>query len=182
MKRLITISLFVLASTLGFAQYNHLQYAPNGTKTEEGQYSANPGVLSTDSKEIVAQKMGLVHKTANWTYWFDNGQKLSEEFYTAAGAVTGTWKTWEINGHLASEINYTTGAAVFYHPSGAKAEEGTMNAAHQRTGVWTGYHENGKLNYTGSFGSAGKNGNWVYYDATGNINGTEHWNNGVLAN
>lgn len=182
MKRILAISLFVLASTLGFAQYNHVQYAPNGTKTEEGQYNANPGILPTDSKETISQKMGLVHKTNTWKYWYDNGQQLAEEHYTSTGANMGTWKTWQTNGQLASDVNYTTGAAVYYHPNGTIAEEGTMNASNQRTGTWKGYHDNGQLNYSGAWTSAGKSGTWTYYDNNGKVSGTEHWTNGVMAN
>ena len=173
MKRLLTISLFVLASTLGFAQYNHELYAPNGTKIEEGQYNANPGVLPTDSKEVIAQKMALVHKTGAWKYWFDNGQQVAEEHYTAAGTPIGTWKTWVISGQLASEVNFTTGSAVYYHANGSKAEEGTVNATGQRIGAWKGYHENGQLNYSGTFTAAGKTGTWTFYDNKGTVTGTE---------
>jgi antitoxin component YwqK of YwqJK toxin-antitoxin module len=180
MKRLLTISLFVLTATLGFAQYNHVQYAPNGTKVQEGQYNANPGILPGDTKEIIAQKMGQVYKTGTWKYWFENGQQLAEEFYTSTGGYTGTWKTWEIGGQLASVINYTTGAAVYYHPNGTKAEEGTVNASNQRTGTWKGYHENGQLNYTGAWSANGKTGTWTYYDNNGQVSGTESWSNGVM--
>jgi antitoxin component YwqK of YwqJK toxin-antitoxin module len=181
MKRLLTISLFVLASTLGFAQYNHVEFAPNGTKIQEGQYNANPGVLPTDSKEVIAQKMALVHKTGTWKYWFENGQQLAEQHYTSTGGTTGTWKTWTIGGQLESEVNYTAGTAVYYHPNGAKAEEGTITANNQRTGTWKGYHENGKLNYSGTWVAAGKNGTWTYYDNNGNVSGTEVWHNGVMS-
>jgi antitoxin component YwqK of YwqJK toxin-antitoxin module len=180
MKRLITISLFVLASTLGFAQYNHVQYAPNGTKIVEGQYSANPGVLPTDSKEVIAQKMGAVHKTGTWKYWFDNGQLMAEEHFTTAGGYTGITKTWTMSGQLSSEVNYTSGTAVYYHPNGAKAEEGAISSNNQRMGAWQGYHENGKLNYTGTWSAAGKTGTWTYYDSNGTVLGTENWNNGVM--
>jgi antitoxin component YwqK of YwqJK toxin-antitoxin module len=180
MKRLLTISLFVLASTLGFAQYNHVQYAPNGTKIQEGQYNVDPGILPGDSKETISQKMALVHKTGTWNYWFDNGQQLAEEHYNNAGGHIGTWKNWEFNGNLSAEVNYTTGTAVYYHPNGTKAEEGTVDAAGNRTGTWKGYHENGQLNYVGTMGTAGKTGTWTYYDYAGNVVGTEHWNNGVM--
>lgn len=182
MKRLLTISIFVLACTLGHAQYNHVQYAPNGTKIEEGQYNTNPDIQPGDSKEIIAQKMASVFKTGTWNYWFENGQQLAEEHYNAAGAHIGTWKSWDNYGHLASEINYTAGTAVYYHANGAKAEEGKINAAGDRMGEWKGYHENGKLNYSGTWSAAGKTGTWTYYDNEGNVTGSENWSNGVMLN
>ncbi|HET6990563.1 MAG TPA: hypothetical protein VFJ43_04530 [Bacteroidia bacterium] len=183
MKRLLTISIFVLASTLGFAQYNHVQTAPNGTVIEQGQYNADPGISPNDSKQTIAQKMAMVHKIGTWTYWYESGAKLAEEQYTNAGEPTGTWKSWHPNGQLSSEINHATGTAVYYFQNGAKAEEGTINANSERTGNWKGWHENGKLNYTGSWTSTGqKTGVWQFYDNNEQMIGTEHWNNGVMVN
>jgi antitoxin component YwqK of YwqJK toxin-antitoxin module len=183
MKRILTIALFVGASTLAFAQYNHVQVGPNGNKIEEGQYNANPGVQPGDSKETIATKMAAVHKTGTWKYWFDNGQIAAEEYYDNNGNPVGIWKNWHNNGQLATEMNQTTGAAVFYHPNGQKAEEGTINANHQRTGAWSGWHENGKLNYTGTYTSTGeKDGTWKFYNLEGVVVTTEVFNNGVKKN
>ncbi|MCX6311711.1 MAG: hypothetical protein NT084_08745 [Bacteroidetes bacterium] len=183
MKQLITITVFVLASTLGFAQYNHVRYSPAGTIVEQGQYNADPGITANDSKETIGQKMSQVHKIGTWQYWNDNGTKLAEEHYTNAGTPTGFWKSWSSATQLSSEINYTTGDAVYYHQNGAKAEAGKINMANERIGDWKGWHENGKKNYTGSWSSTGqKNGTWQFYDNTEQLIGTEQWNNGVLAN
>jgi antitoxin component YwqK of YwqJK toxin-antitoxin module len=183
MKRLLSISIFVLASTLGFAQYNHVLMAPNGTMTEQGQYNADPGITANDSKQTIEQKMSMVHKIGIWKYWYDSGTKLAEEEYTNAGAPTGIWKSWHTNGQLASEVNHATGTAVYYHENGAKAEEGTVNANSERTGTWKGWHDNGKLNYTGSWTATGqKTGVWQYYDSNEQLTGTEHWNNGIMVN
>jgi antitoxin component YwqK of YwqJK toxin-antitoxin module len=181
MKRLLTISLFVFACTVAFAQYNQVQFGPNGNKIEEGQYNADPGLTPTDSKEIIAQKMSAIHKIGTWKYWFDNGQLTAEEHYDMSGNPTGIWKSYYADGTLESEVNKTTGAVVYYHANGTKAEEGTMNINNERTGVWKGWHDNGKLNYTGAWTSTGqKNGVWQYYDTNENIVGTEHWTNGVM--
>jgi hypothetical protein len=69
MKRLLTIAFFVGASTVAFAQYNHIETDPNGNKIQEGQYSANPGISAGDSKATIATKMSAVHKTGTWQYW-----------------------------------------------------------------------------------------------------------------
>lgn len=183
MKRLITITVLVLASTLGFAQYNHVQYSPTGQMLEQGQYSADPGINANDSKETIMQKMSLVHKIGTWQYWFSAGTLAAEEHYTTTGAPTGIWKSWHSNGQLSAQVNYATGEAVFYHLNGAKAEEGHINAANQRIGDWKGWHDNGKLNYSGSWTSNGqKNGAWVFYDTSEQLVATEHWTNGVKTN
>lgn len=183
MKRLLSISFFVLTSTFGFAQYHHVQVGPNGNTTEDGQYNADPGISANDSKETIAQKMLLVHKTGNWKYYYDTGTLVAEEYYTSSGAKTGTWKSYHPSGALASEINYATGSAVYFHTNGTKAEEGTVNQANQRTGTWKGWHENGKINYTGAWTSTGmKNGVWKYFDTAEQLVGTEQWNNGIMSN
>lgn len=41
---------------LSFAQYNHTQLYANGNIVEQGQYNADPGITSTDSKETIAKK------------------------------------------------------------------------------------------------------------------------------
>jgi antitoxin component YwqK of YwqJK toxin-antitoxin module len=182
MKRIITISIFVLASTLGFAQYNHVQMAANGTIIEQGQYNADPGITANDSKQVIGQKMAVVFKTGSWKYWYDNGVVLAEETYSASGNRIGLWKTYNTNGTLASEINYTTGTAVFYSQSGVKVEEGSMNDQNERIGNWKGWFENGKVNYTGSYNTAGqKTGTWKFYDTNDQLIATENWVNGALS-
>ncbi|HEU4718629.1 MAG TPA: hypothetical protein VFU15_12380 [Bacteroidia bacterium] len=183
MKHILTLAIFLCASSLAFAQFNHVETGPNGNKIAEGQYNADPGINPGDSKDVIAQKMGAVHKIGSWKYWFDNGQLSAEEHYDNNGNVTGVWKTWYNDGKLASEIDYTTGKAVYYHPNGAKSEEGTVNQYQQRTGKWQGWFEDGKLNYIGSFDNAGrKDGVWQYYDDQGNIVGTEHYSQGAMVN
>ncbi len=150
---------------------------------EQGQYNADPGISANDSKETIAQKMSLVHKTGTWQYWFDNGTMVAEEHYTNSGTPTGVWKSWHNNGQLASQINYTTGDAVYYHPNGVKAEEGKINMGNQHIGEWKGWYDTGKKNYTGSLNASGqKNGVWQYFDASEQIIATEQWNNGVKVN
>ena len=183
MKRILTLAFFLCASSWAFAQYNHVQVGPNGNTIEEGQYNADPGISPNDSKEIIAQKMAMVHKIGVWKYWYDNGTLSAEEHYDNGGMPVGVWKTYHSNGQVASEIDKSSGAAVFYHPNGQKAEEGTINGAQQRVGDWQGWHENGQLNYKGSYTAAGeKNGTWIYYDTSGNVTATEHYTNGVMTN
>jgi antitoxin component YwqK of YwqJK toxin-antitoxin module len=183
MKKLITLALFLCASTWAFAQYNHVEVGPNGNKTEEGQYNANPGINAGDSKAVIAQKMSVIYKIGTWRYWHENGQLAAEEQYDNSGNPTGIWKTWYNNGTLESVINKTTGAVTYYHPNGQKSEEGTINVNNQRVGSWQGWHENGNLNYRGDYNSVGqKNGAWQYYDSNGTIYQTQQYVNDVLTN
>ncbi|GAB4142377.1 MAG: hypothetical protein Fur0041_17490 [Bacteroidia bacterium] len=175
MKHIIAITLFLIGSTVAFAQYTHVETGPNGNKISEGQYDKNPGILSTDNKQTIAQKMATVHKIGNWKYWFDNGQLSAEEHYDNSGNPTGIWKTYHINGKIASETNFATGKTTIYHPNGNKAEEGTINKQHQRTGNWQGWYESGKLNYTGAYDNTGnKKGTWTFYTEDGVVSGKEN--------
>ena len=72
MKRILTLALFLCASTWAFAQYNHVEVGLNGNKTAEGQYNANPGINPGDSKETIATKMSTVYKIGTWKYWFES--------------------------------------------------------------------------------------------------------------
>ena len=181
MKRLFLISIFLGVQVLSFAQYNHTQLYANGNIVEQGQYNADPGITSTDSKETIAKKLAVVHKIGTWKYQYENGSLVAEEYYSNAGISIGVWKNWHVNGKLSSEINRTTGMATYYHQNGSKAEEGIINAAGQHTGNWKGWHENGKVNYVGTWTSTGlKTGTWKYNDTNEQLFGTEIWNNGVL--
>lgn len=183
MKRILTLALFLCASTWAFAQYNHVEVGLNGNKTAEGQYNANPGINPGDDKETIATKMSVVYKIGTWKYWFENGTLAAEEHYDNNGNPTGIWKTWHNNGMVASEVDKTTGNAVFYHPNGKKAEEGKINNNQQRVGNWQGWFESGNLNYTGSYNSIGqKNGDWKYYDENGTLTTTQKFVNDVLQN
>jgi antitoxin component YwqK of YwqJK toxin-antitoxin module len=174
MKNLFLSLSLALSCTL-VAQYNHVVTAPNGNIIIQGQYTADPGLTPTDSKETIATKMAAVTQIGSWKYWTEAGVLICEEHYTTSGVRTGVWKTWTNTGVLSGEINFAAGTAVFYHPNGQKAEEGHMNTNMVRTGTWKGWHENGTLNYEGTFDSNGtKIGLWKFFDAQGNSLGTEN--------
>lgn len=174
MKNLF-LSVALLISATVFAQYNYSETAANGNIIVQGQYSSDPGVTASDSKQTVATKLAAVQKVGLWKYWTESGALIAEEHYTTSGIRTGVWKTWSNSGVLATEINFSTGIAVFYHSNGQKAEEGSINTDMQHIGTWKGWHENGTLNYEGAFDSNGtKTGIWKFYDAQGNSVGTEN--------
>lgn len=174
MKNIFFAFSLFLAST-AFAQFNYTETGANGNTTVQGQYSADPGINSGDSKQTIATKLAAVQKVGQWKYWAENGTLIAEEHYTMSGVRTGVWKTWSNDGVLATEMNFATGHAVFYHTNGQKAEEGGINADMQHTGLWKGWHSNGTLNYEGSFDQNGnKIGTWKFYDAQGKSTGTEN--------
>jgi antitoxin component YwqK of YwqJK toxin-antitoxin module len=174
MKNLFLGLSLLLASSV-FAQYNYTETGANGNTTVQGQYNADPGINSGDSKQTTATKLAAVYKIGNWKYWAENGTLSAEEHYTTSGVRMGVWKTWSNDGVLATEINFSTGQAVYYHANGQKAEEGGINADMKQTGAWKGWHSNGTLNYEGSYDQNGnKIGTWKFYDAQGNSIGTEN--------
>ncbi|MCU0432806.1 MAG: hypothetical protein MUC87_05080 [Bacteroidia bacterium] len=181
MKKIVLTLLLVVAATgLVQAQYHYTETSPAGVLLVDGWYNADPKILPTDSKDVIAQKMSAVHKTGTWKHYFDTGKLAVEEHYTAAGIPEGNWKQWHPDGKLSQEINYTSGSAIFYHPNGAVAEKGTMKGF-VRTGKWEGYHQNGKLNFSGSYDSMGnKDGVWMIYDASGNLMAKETYSKGNL--
>lgn len=171
----IFLSIALLLSATAFAQYTYTENAANGNMIVQGQYSSDPGVIATDSKQTIATKLAAVQKIGNWKYWSETGTLIAEEHYTTSGIRTGVWKTWSNAGVLATEMNFAAGTAVFYHANGQKAEEGGINTDMQHIGTWKGWHENGTLNYEGAFDSNGsKTGMWKFYDSMGNSIGTEN--------
>ena len=173
MKNLFFGIALVFATT-AMAQYNYSETGANGTITVQGQYSADPGINSGDSKQTIATKLAAVTKVGLWKYWDESGILIAEEHYTMSGIRTGIWKTWSNSGVLQSEINFSAGTAVYYHANGQKAEEGGMNADMQHTGSWKGWHDNGTLNYEGAYNNGTKTGLWKFYDRDGKSIGTEN--------
>jgi antitoxin component YwqK of YwqJK toxin-antitoxin module len=56
-----------------------------------------------------------------------------------------------------------------------------MNTGMTQTGKWTGYFEDGKKNFEGSYNMSGqKDGTWTWYDETGKITATQVFRNGEL--
>jgi antitoxin component YwqK of YwqJK toxin-antitoxin module len=181
MKQLLFSLLLLVGTSAALkAQYHYTEVGATGQLLVDGYYSADPKVLASDPKEVIAQKMALVHKVGTWKHYFEAGQLAVEEHYTTAGNPEGIWKQWYNDGKLSQEINYTSGTAVFYHANGAKAEAGSMKGF-MRVGKWEGWHQNGKVNFTGSYDAAGnKDGDWYIYDADGKLMAKEIFSKGKL--
>lgn len=181
MKKKLLFSLFALMALSAAAQYTSTEYWSNGKKKSEGQYTSNPGILASDSKEIIAQKQATVTKIGSWTYWNENGTTYAQEEYTSSGTVTGTWKTWYANGQVATTINFATGSATYWYENGTKSSEGTVNTSMVQTGRWVGWHDNGNKNFEGSYSATGQQqGTWTYWASDGRKLTEQTWNNGVL--
>lgn len=175
MKKILLAFAFICSATYASAQYNYTETGANGNTIVQGQYSTDPGIQSGDSKQTIATKLAAVTKVGVWKYWQENGGLVGEEHYDLAGNRIAIWKTWNNDGSISSEINFTTGHAIFYHPNGAKAEEGDITANMVHTGEWKGWHANGVLNYVGEFDANGnKIGLWKFYDIQGTSIGTEN--------
>lgn len=180
-KKLTLMGTMLFAATLAMAQYQFSENYPGGQLLMKGEYSANPGILPTDSKEVAAQKLSKVTKTGTWSYFYENGKPSGIEFYTAAGAATGIWKTWYASGKLSTEINFATGATTYWYENGKKSAEGRTLQGMIQTGKWTNWHENGQKNSEGSFDSNGVQiGTWTFWDASGNKVAEQTWSNGEL--
>lgn len=166
---------------MAFAQFQSTEFWPNGKKLSDGQYTSDPGILSTDTKEVSADKLSRVTKIGDWTYWFENGKVSAEEHYNTSGQPTSTWKTWYLNGVQSSNINFQLGAASFWYESGQKSSEGSMAPGMIQTGRWIGWHENGQKNYEGTYDNDGHQiGVWTFWNAQGRKIAEQTYNNGTL--
>jgi antitoxin component YwqK of YwqJK toxin-antitoxin module len=170
MKTYTVIALLTFYSTFSFAQMQ-TEYYKNGSKKSEGvtiMLNKAKAVSKTDSKQVQREKEKNMIRDGKWTFWFENGAISAEEYYEK-GTPTGTWLSFYVNGQQSSSIDFTTGKATYYHDNGQKFEEGTITNTMQREGRWTGWYQNGKLNYEGDYTNGAKTGSWKYYEKNGKL-------------
>ncbi|MDQ3048040.1 MAG: hypothetical protein M3R27_10860 [Bacteroidota bacterium] len=178
-KTILTFAAFALLLTAS-AQNVQTENWPNGSKKSEGAIIGDAVIDPTDSKEMQARKLTAVTKDGKWNYWYENGQKRSEEQYDK-GIMTGNWKNWYENGQLETEINFAAKKQVNFHKNGKKHSEGGILPGMIHTGSWTGYHENGTKNYEGSYsGNGEKEGTWMWWDDKGNLTTEQVYTSGTL--
>ncbi|MFN5628521.1 MAG: toxin-antitoxin system YwqK family antitoxin [Bacteroidota bacterium] len=182
MKRSFLI-LFLLPVSLCMAQVKTAYYA-NGNKMYEGKFvDASPDFFAPTfeslPKEDKARLMASAKKDGEWKTWFENGTIASEEVYRN-GVITGHWKQYTIDGKISADLNFGSGISTFFYTTGQKESQGLMLEGYVLEGEWTGFHENGKISFTGKYNKGQKDGVWVYYNVDGSKNTEQTYNNGVL--
>jgi antitoxin component YwqK of YwqJK toxin-antitoxin module len=131
-----------------------IQWHPNGKKANEGEYYGD-------------KKGGI------WTTWHDHGQKESSIQYRN-GEEYGLWTRWYPNGQKQAEGEFHGQRIV--QPRGIRVP--------RDVGDYTAWYENGRKALEGNYqkGDQGglKDGNWTYWDESGNRQRVELWQSGKL--
>lgn len=166
MKKIFITLLASAFSLAVFAQQSTIEYWPNGNKKSEGVLQNAQPVSANDSKAVKAQKLANAAKDGKWSYWYENGQLSAEETYSN-GTPMGIWKTYYTSGKPSSEINFTTGTAHYWFENGQEQSNGIIGPDMQPDGKWTGWYDNGKVNFEGEYDHGKKTGTWVFYDNKG---------------
>lgn len=108
------------------------------------------------SFEIVG-KDGADQKHGKWTFWHENGGKMSEGEY--------------VNGK-------PIGQHIWWYSNGQKSVEGAFNDGKQ-TGQWLWWHENGLKKVEGTYAAGNQVGTWTSWDESGKVAGTRNLGNHV---
>jgi antitoxin component YwqK of YwqJK toxin-antitoxin module len=184
MKHFISVSLSFLFVSAAFAQQLKTDYYANGTKRSEGillgvEKEALAPDFDKQPKEIQLQRSANGYKDGKWTFWHENGKVSAEQYYNK-GEMTGVWKSWTQDGAQGSEIDFNKGTAVYWYANGKKSSEGKIIKGMQHDGAWTGWYENGNINYEGNYKQGLKEGTWTWYNNKGVKIQEEIYKNGLL--
>jgi antitoxin component YwqK of YwqJK toxin-antitoxin module len=180
MKRIVLTVSALFAFMVINAQNVTTTNWPNGNKRSEGVVIGDTKLAAGASKEEQEKIAASIIKDGKWTTWFENGNIRSEEFYKN-GVMVGEWRFLYENGLTESLINFETGKAINYTKKGSVSSEGSIAPGMINIGEWTGYHENGTKNFTGSYNKDGqKDGVWIWWDEKGNVTEEQTFKNGVL--
>gem|GEM_PF-1880141 len=121
-------------------------------------------------------------KHGRWTWWADNGAKISEGEYLD-DAPDGEWVVWYENGNRKAQGRYQqgreTGRWYGWDEAGYLTTDVTMDAG-QRHGPWTWYHPNGRKAGEGEFLRGKPHGIWNRWDAGGRLTKVEEYDNDRL--
>lgn len=117
------------------------------------------GQLKTQGKMIGKNRVG------QWTYFFVNGKKLSEEFYTD-GKLNGVLKNYYNNGKITNQTHYKNGLkdgnSKTYTDDGILIED--INYVNGKlNGLAKFYDLKGNIKEKGNFNNGKKVGKWEFY-------------------
>lgn len=121
-------------------------------------------------------------KHGRWTWWADDGTKLSEGEYLD-DVPHGEWVVWHPNGNRKTQGRYDAGQEVGrwygWDEEGYLTTDVTMEAG-ERHGPWTWYHPNGRKAGEGEFAHGKPHGVWTRWDDEGRITKVEEYENDTL--
>ena len=121
---------------------------PKNAETAKRQFNKK---AKTEDKKKGDQGIPKEGRTGLWTFWFENGKKLSEGQFID-GQPHGSMTNWFDSGNKLSSGNYKNGRPdgewTSWHENGVIASKGSYIGGKQ-DGVWTYWFENGQKSIEG---------------------------------
>lgn len=159
-------------------------YNPDGVIVTVMNFLTADTVLAThfhdNSKKSAYGYYVNKQKEGVWRFYDRNGILLSEEHYKS-GKKHGSYKVYNLDGTLSRETNFLDGLENGYRKTYSSKGQ-LLTEGNFKDGVMDGVqkiYKNGKLNIIGSYKHAVRDGEWKYYDESGNIIKTEIYQLGV---
>jgi len=144
---------------------DNLYYYDSETIPFTGVYRAN--YESGKIKREITYENGVETKTVEW---YENGQKMSENFYHNAISI-GTATSWYENGQKKAENTYENGEEVkrleWFDNCKPKVECYFKNG--KKNGLWIEWYENGRKKIEGEYRNDEKVGTWRKYFSSGSL-------------
>jgi antitoxin component YwqK of YwqJK toxin-antitoxin module len=104
------------------------------------------------------------NKQGKWTYWYEGGQKKSEEYYKDA-AQDGEWVEWYKDGQLKSQTNY-------------KARSVGWRNLYNLHGKWTEWYADGQIKSEANYKNGEKHGKRAKWSQDGQLKSETHFRSG----
>ncbi len=139
---------------------------------------------------VACYQRGVLHGEYS-EYWNNELLRVSGRYED--GQPIGSWRRFDEFGLLSATCNYVSSLDerkrsiehlmyAEYYRSGRMQQSGEM-VNHVCVGEWYWWHENGRLNKSGTFSDEGKrDGLWREWDAEGNLLNQEEFKNGIKVN
>ncbi|CAN5303808.1 hypothetical protein BH09BAC5_BH09BAC5_23310 [soil metagenome] len=174
---------------------NCLEWYENGKSKSEFNYSDSwfpsfpIGKYFYSNGALKMERIALMDTLTETTFFYNT--KISKiRKWTKSGLLVQE-SQWCENGQLVLNYNPTSSIPVpvkkYFCNGKLKAEYNWY--VYGYTGAFLEYYDNGQLSLKGQFQElpsgatifmARKTGDWIYYDTSGNITKTEHWDTGKL--
>jgi hypothetical protein len=122
-------------------------------------------------------------RVGKWSWWHENGRRLSDGQYNEQGEADGVWISWHENGGRKAQGSYTagkrTGQWFMWHDNGALSTIIRFERG-QRDGRWTWWYPAGKKAGEGEFRREKPHGVWTRCSEAGYVTKVEVYENDLL--
>lgn len=107
-----------------------------------------------------------------WDFWYENGNKESEQFYDDNGREDSVWSWWDEDGNLEKTGSYKNGLYhgpwKFYFANGNLSEEENY-VENREEGTVRGWYESGQQSVEGEYEHGQPAGNWIFWYENGAV-------------